>query len=61
MGSDMSDDKDNSIDSMSKSEIKSQIMTFKGRFEFDFTDAYLDSLSIDKLRHILVAAMRLRG
>ena len=56
----MTGDKDKSINSMSKSEIKSRIMTFKGRFEFDFTEAYLDSLNIDKLRHILVAAMRLR-
>lgn len=60
MGSNMSGDKDNSINSMSKPEIKSRIMTFKGRFEFDFTEAYLDSLNIDKLRHILIAAMRLR-
>ena len=59
MGSSMTGDNDNSINSMSKSEIKSRIMTFKGRFEFDFTDAYLDSLGMDKLRHILIAAMRL--
>lgn len=47
-----------SVGSMTKAEIKTRIMSFKGRFEFDFTEAYLDSLDIDKLRHILIAAIR---
>ncbi|MHC4721266.1 MAG: hypothetical protein ACYS6I_01010 [Planctomycetota bacterium] len=42
---------------MNKTEIKNRLLHFKGRFKFDFTEAYLDASSVDKLRHILVAAM----
>lgn len=59
MVSDKSGGKKVSINDMTRTEIKTRIMTFKGRFEFDFTDAYLDSLSLEKLRHILIAALRL--
>lgn len=48
---------DISIDSLSKSELKEQIFDFKGRFEFDFTEEYLDGLSVSELKHILLAAM----
>ena len=45
------------ISSLSKSEVKRKLMNFKGRIKLDFTESYLDSLSADKLRHILLAAM----
>ena len=46
-----------SIASLDKDELKKQIKNFKGRFKLDFTDSYLDSLSADELRHILLAAL----
>jgi hypothetical protein len=42
---------------MGKSELKNRIRTFKGRFRLDFTDDYLNRASVDRLRHILLAAM----
>jgi hypothetical protein len=45
------------VDSLNKTEVKSRLLHFKGRCKFDFTEAYLEALSVDKLRHILVAAM----
>ncbi len=44
------------INSLNKSQIKDRLMHFKGNFKLDFTEAYLDSLNLDKLRHILLAA-----
>lgn len=46
-----------SIASLGKSEVKKRIHSFKGRFKLDFTDDYLNGLSIDRLRHILLAAV----
>lgn len=46
-----------SIASLGKEDVKTRIKTFKGRFRMDFTDEYLESLSIDRLRHILLAAL----
>jgi hypothetical protein len=46
-----------SISSLGKAEVKRRIKNFKGRFRLDFTDEYLDALSIDRLRHILLAAL----
>ena len=46
-----------SIGSLSKSEVKRRLVDFKGRLNLDFTDSYLNGLSLDKLRHILFAAM----
>jgi hypothetical protein len=46
-----------SISSLGKTEVKRRIKNFRGRFKLDFTDEYLDSLSIDRLRHILLAAL----
>jgi len=46
-----------SIVSMNKSQLKKRIKNFKGSFKLDFTDTYLDGLSEDKLRHILMAAV----
>jgi len=46
-----------SIASLDKSAVKKRIKNFKGRFRLDFSDEYLDKLSTDRLRHILLAAM----
>ena len=40
---------------MSKSQLKRQLLSLKTRFPLDFTEEFLDSLSSDKLRHILLA------
>lgn len=45
------------IASLNKSEVKRRLLQFKGRIKLDFTESYLDGLSTDKLRHILLAAM----
>ncbi len=45
------------ISSMGKSRVIEQIQGFKGRLNLDFTQAYLNGQSVDKLRHILVAAI----
>jgi len=47
----------NSIASLGRDELKKRIRNFKGRFKMDFTEDYLDSLSVDRLRHILLAAL----
>ena len=44
------------VSSMSRDQIKEGILQFHGHFKLDFTEAYLDSLDDDKLRHILMAA-----
>ena len=43
--------------SMSRSQLKGSLRSLKARFRMDFTDEFLDSLSEDKLRHILLAAL----
>ena len=42
---------------MGKSELKKRIRTFNGRFRLDFSDDYLNGVNVDRLRHILMAAM----
>lgn len=42
---------------LGRSELKRKIKNFRGRFKLDFTDDYLDKIDIDRLRHILVAAL----
>ena len=44
------------VASMSRSQLKGKLLTLKTRFPMDFTQEYLDSLSSEKLRHILLAA-----
>jgi hypothetical protein len=46
-----------SIAALGKEEIKKRIKNFRGRFKLDFSDDYLDALSADRLRHILLAAL----
>jgi hypothetical protein len=42
---------------LGRSEIEERIRNFKGSFKFDFTDEYLNSLTVERLRHILFAAL----
>lgn len=46
-----------SIASLGRDELKRRIRNFRGRFRLDFTDDYLNGLSVDRLRHILLAAL----
>lgn len=46
-----------SIAALGRVELKRRIRNFKGRFKLDFTDDYLNRLSVDRLRHILLAAL----
>ena len=46
-----------SIAVLGKNELKSRIRNFKGRFKLDFSNDYLNKLSVDRLRHILLAAL----
>jgi len=46
-----------SIAALGREDLKKRIKDFRGRFKLDFSDAYLDSLSCDRLRHILLAAL----
>jgi len=46
-----------SLASQGRDELIRRIHTFKGRFKLDFTDDYLNSISVDKLRHIILAAI----
>jgi len=43
--------------SLSRPQLKNRIRNFKGGFKLDFTDSYLEKVSVDRLRHILLAAM----
>ncbi|MBN1816785.1 MAG: hypothetical protein JW828_05465 [Sedimentisphaerales bacterium] len=45
------------IATLSKSQVKDRLLHFHGRPRLDFTESYLDGLSTDRLRHILLAAM----
>lgn len=42
---------------LDRNELKKRIKSFSGRFKLDFTENYLDDLSVDRLRHILLAAL----
>jgi len=46
------------IASLSREELVLRLMTFDGRFHFDFTEAFLAQKSTDQLRHILIAACK---
>jgi len=46
-----------SIASLGRNELKRRIKNFRGRFKLDFTEDYLNGLSVDRLRHILLAAL----
>jgi hypothetical protein len=42
---------------LGKDELKKRIRNFRGRFRLDFTEDYLNNLSVERLRHILLAAL----
>lgn len=46
-----------SIAALDRAQLKKRIKNFKGRFKLDFSDDYLCKLSVDRLRHILLAAL----
>jgi hypothetical protein len=46
-----------SIAALGRNELKLRIRNFRGRFKLDFTEDYLNKLSVDRLRHILLAAV----
>ena len=45
------------IASLGRNELKQRLKNFRGRFKLDFTKDYLDKTSVDRLRHILLAAV----
>jgi len=47
----------NAIAQLGRGELTSRIKSFHGRFKLDFTGTYLANLSVDRLRHILLAAV----
>jgi hypothetical protein len=42
---------------LGRDDLKQRIKGFRGRFKLDFSDDYLDTISLDRLRHILLAAL----
>lgn len=46
-----------SIAALDRKELEKRIKNFKGRFKLDFSDDYLHNLSVDRLRHVLLAAL----
>jgi hypothetical protein len=46
-----------SIAALNRNELKRRIRNFRGRFKLDFTEDYLSKLSVERLRHILLAAL----
>ncbi len=45
------------ITSLNKTEIIERLLHFDGLIRMDFTEEYLKSLDVEKLRHILLAAV----
>jgi len=46
-----------SIAALGRHELERRIRNYRGRFKLDFTQDYLKKLSVDRLRHILMAAL----
>ncbi len=46
-----------SVAVLGRDELKRRIRDFRGRFKLDFTEDYLNKISVDRLRHILLAAL----
>jgi hypothetical protein len=42
---------------LGRNELTRRIRHFKGKFKLDFTEDYLNNLSVDRLRHVLLAAI----
>ncbi|MCH7558162.1 MAG: hypothetical protein IIB56_11990 [Planctomycetes bacterium] len=51
------DSETTSIAVLGRNELKRRIRNFRGRFRLDFTEDYLNNISVDRLRHILLAAL----
>lgn len=45
------------VTSLNKDELIDRLLHFDGPIKLDFTEVYLSTLDIDKLRHILLAAV----
>lgn len=45
------------VATMNKTEVKNRILHFEGPIRLDFTEDYLNGLDLEKLRHILLAAL----
>jgi hypothetical protein len=46
-----------SLAELGREDLKQRIKDFRGRFKLDFSDDYLDALSLERLRHLLLAAL----
>lgn len=46
-----------SIAALGREELIQRIGGFRGRFKLDFTDEYLNGLPVERLKHILLAAL----
>ncbi len=46
-----------SIAALGRNELTRRIKNFRGRFKLDFTEDYLNNISVDRLKHILLAAL----
>ena len=49
------------IASMSREDVKRELLHFRGRFDLDFSEDFLEGLPVDRLRHILFAAKVQQG
>jgi hypothetical protein len=45
------------IATLGRDELKKRIKGFQSSLKLDFTDDYLDTISLDRLRHILLAVV----
>ena len=45
------------VAALGREELERRIKNFNGSFKLDFTQDYLKELSVDRLRHILLAAL----
>lgn len=46
----------NDVAQMSREQIQEEILNFQGRFKLDFSPEFLQAQSLERLRHILLAA-----
>lgn len=46
-----------SIAVLGRGQLERRIKNFRGRFKLDFSEDYLNRISVDRLRHILLAAV----
>ncbi len=46
-----------SVAALGRDELTRRIRNFRGRFKLDFTEDYLNKISVDRLRHILLAVL----